>query len=32
MRLSKLQKLNPFAIGKWAMVFVPLLAIENEEM
>jgi hypothetical protein len=29
MRLSKLRKLNPFAIGKRAMVFVPLLAIET---
>jgi hypothetical protein len=29
MRLSKLQKLDPSAIGKCAMVFVPPLAIEK---
>jgi hypothetical protein len=30
--LSKLQKLDPSAIDKCAMVFVPLMAIEKEEI
>jgi hypothetical protein len=29
MRLSKLQKLDPYAIDKCAMVFVPPLAIKK---
>jgi hypothetical protein len=32
MRLSKLRKLSPSAIGRCAMVLVPPLAIKNEEM
>jgi hypothetical protein len=32
MRLSKLQKLDPSAIDKCAMVFVPPLTIKKEEI
>jgi hypothetical protein len=32
MRLSKLQKLDPSAIDKCAMVFVPPLAIEKRRI
>jgi hypothetical protein len=32
MRLSKLQKLYPYAIDKFAKVFVPLLTVVKEEI
>jgi hypothetical protein len=32
MRQSNLQKLHPSPIGKCAMVFVPPLAVEKEEI